>query len=229
MQQFREHLKSYRPDHVLSTEEYAKTLEELAIPPGALEDEETEKLVAGRRKTDPNRNGENEGEIRSKIYEKIISVREAVFEKTSLHARKRWHYEDGIKRPYFHVKPLESSQIKNWQVYLDYEISQDDHKSIVLLFERCLVACALYEAFWIKYLNYIQPISVDEARDVYSRACNIHLRKKYNIHLKWAAFEEERCNTTKAQEILSHNRQQPSWYGSCNDTKSWVSAAYRLS
>lgn len=55
-----------------------------------------------------------------------------------------------IKRPYFHVKPLERCQLKNWKEYLDYEIEQGDQNRIIVLFERCLIACALYEEFWIK-------------------------------------------------------------------------------
>lgn len=55
-----------------------------------------------------------------------------------------------IKRPYFHVKPLERCQLKNWKEYLDFEIEQGDQERIIILFERCLIACALYEEFWIK-------------------------------------------------------------------------------
>ena len=55
-----------------------------------------------------------------------------------------------IKRPYFHVKPLERLQLKNWRDYLDYEISQGDPRRIEFLFERCVVSCALYEDFWSK-------------------------------------------------------------------------------
>ena len=55
-----------------------------------------------------------------------------------------------IKRPYFHVKPLEKSQLRNWNAYLDFEIEQGDKQRAKVLFERCLIACALYEDFWIK-------------------------------------------------------------------------------
>jgi hypothetical protein len=48
------------------------------------------------------------------------------------------------------VKPLERCQLKNWKEYLDYEIEQGDQERIIVLFERCLIACALYEEFWIK-------------------------------------------------------------------------------
>jgi len=55
-----------------------------------------------------------------------------------------------IKRPYFHVKPLEKGQLKNWKDYLDYEIEQGDRDRIIVLFERCLIACALYDEYWTK-------------------------------------------------------------------------------
>ncbi len=58
-----------------------------------------------------------------------------------------------IKRPYFHVKPLEKGQLKMWKEYLDFEIGKGDDKRIIILFERCLIACALYEEYWIKVYN----------------------------------------------------------------------------
>lgn len=89
-----------------------------------------------------------------------------------------------IKRPYFHVKPLDRTQLKAWHSYLDWELTQlggGDEKEVEtepdtmegqeeeqkegskrsgiiaggdrrvrILFERCLIACALYEEFWTK-------------------------------------------------------------------------------
>ncbi|KAK6041883.1 hypothetical protein COOONC_20611 [Cooperia oncophora] len=72
-----------------------------------------------------------------------------------LSKRYRWHketesmilarlpFEEQIKRPYFHVKPLEAEQLKNWRLYLDFEITEGDETRITVLFERCLIACAL--------------------------------------------------------------------------------------
>ena len=48
------------------------------------------------------------------------------------------------------MKPLERCQLKNWKEYLDYEIEQKDQSRIVILFERCLIACALYDEFWMR-------------------------------------------------------------------------------
>ena len=55
-----------------------------------------------------------------------------------------------IRRPYFHAKPLEKSQLKNWREYLDFETANGTHERVLILYERCLVACALYEEFWIR-------------------------------------------------------------------------------
>jgi pre-mRNA-processing factor 39 len=96
-----------------------------------------------------------------------------------------------VKRPYFHVKPLERVQLKNWRDYLDFEISNGDHNCVIILFERCVIACALYEEFWQKYASYVEPHSLETCHNVYERACTMHLPKKPTIHLSWAAFEEE--------------------------------------
>jgi len=55
-----------------------------------------------------------------------------------------------IRRPYFHVKPLEKAQLKNWRSYLEFEIANGSEKRVTVLFERCVIACALYEEFWMK-------------------------------------------------------------------------------
>lgn len=62
-----------------------------------------------------------------------------------------------IKRPYFHVKPLEKIQLKNWKEYLEFEIENGTHERVVVLFERCVISCALYEDFWIKEMVCLQP------------------------------------------------------------------------
>jgi len=116
---------------------------------------------------------------------------------------KRWVFEEGVKRPYFHVKPLEKAQLKNWKEYLDFEIENGSFERVVVLFERCVIACALYEEFWQKYIAYLKKQSVDAARSVYERACGVHLQKKPTIHIEWAAFEEAQGNISKAVAVLT--------------------------
>ncbi|XP_037819606.1 pre-mRNA-processing factor 39 [Lucilia sericata] len=141
------------------------------------------------------------------IKDKIISLRRKIHKSTVSAITARWTFEEGIKRPYFHVKPLERCQLKNWKDYLDFEIEKGDRKRILVLFERCLIACALYDEFWLKMIRYLETI-IDQpgipaiASDVYRRACEIHHPDKPSLHLMWAAFEECQNNFDRAAEIL---------------------------
>ena len=65
-------------------------------------------------------------------------------------------YEEKLKRTYFHVKPLDQKQLRVWDQYLDWQVGQNDHQRTVVLFERCLIPCALYEQFWAKYARYLE-------------------------------------------------------------------------
>lgn len=145
----------------------------------------------------------NEKETKA-VGEKIISKKKKLYEATEVVVTKIWTYEEGIKRPYFHVKALERAQIKNWRDYVEAEMAKGDenHRRTVLLFERCLIACALYEDFWLKYARYLMKTDPIKARSVYRRACDIHLPKKPNIHIHWSAFEEIQGNHEGAAKIL---------------------------
>ncbi|KAG8561411.1 hypothetical protein GDO81_015339 [Engystomops pustulosus] len=133
---------------------------------------------------------------------RIIEVHQEIFSLNENEVHKRWTFEEGIKRPYFHVKALEKVQINNWKEYLDFEIENGAHERVVILFERCVIACACYEEFWIKYAKYMENHSPEGARHVYNRACNIHLLRKPLAHLLWAAFEEQQGNIEDAKRIL---------------------------
>lgn len=83
-----------------------------------------------------------------------------------------------------------------WKEYLEFEIEKGDLARIVVLFERCLIACALYEEYWIRYVKYLHNQQkqgndvLDRLRDVFHRACNVHHQNKPWINLHWASFEE---------------------------------------
>ncbi|XP_013097788.2 pre-mRNA-processing factor 39 [Stomoxys calcitrans] len=143
----------------------------------------------------------------STIKDKVISIRRKLHKSTVAAVTARWTFEEGIKRPYFHVKPLERCQLKNWKDYLDFEIEKGDRKRILVLFERCLIACALYDEFWLKMIRYLETILAEPGiatvlSDVYRRACEIHHPDKPSLHLMWSAFEECQSNFDKAAEIL---------------------------
>ena len=67
-----------------------------------------------------------------------------------------YKFEEKLKRTYFHVKPLDQKQLRVWDQYLDWQVAQGDHQRTVVLFERCLIPCALYEQYWAKYARYLE-------------------------------------------------------------------------
>ncbi|MBN3319539.1 PRP39 factor, partial [Atractosteus spatula] len=133
---------------------------------------------------------------------RVIETRQEVFNHNEHEVSKRWTFEEGIKRPYFHVKPLEKAQLNNWKEYLDFEIENGTPERVVVLFERCLIACALYEEFWIKYAKYLENHSIEGVRHVYMKACTMHLPKKPMLHFLWAAFEEQQGMLTRFLYIV---------------------------
>lgn len=84
------------------------------------------------------------------VRQMIVESRRTIHKQTESETAKRWNFEQSIRRPYFHVKPLEATQLKNWLDYLNFEIEEKQANRVMFLFERCLVACALYEEFWRK-------------------------------------------------------------------------------
>lgn len=228
-EKFKQHINSNPIAAVLCTEELLKLRAEVAAAPPGLTSAEAEPLitVASPSSNPPGVDGdadadevapgtENlvapgaESSLTSQddaetiaIRGKVISARQKVYTTLEEEVRKRWPFEEAIKRPYFHVKPLERVQLKNWREYLDFELSNGDHKRVVILFERCVIACALYEDFWQRFATYMEGHSVEACRHVYERACTIHLPRKPSINLAWAAFEEQQGNAAKASEILA--------------------------
>lgn len=166
------------------------TTEDEQIPPG--EDEPADHI-----------RNEEEGSL---IKDKILSIRRKIHKQTILAVTARWTYEEGIKRPYFHVKPLERCQLKNWKEYLDFEIEKGDRKRVLVLFERCLIACALYDEFWLKLIRYLESQNdtelVQHTRDAFQRACVVHHPDKPSLHMLWSAFEESQECYEPASDIL---------------------------
>ncbi|KAF3838520.1 hypothetical protein F7725_010288 [Dissostichus mawsoni] len=193
------------PTNVLSPEEYEELRAfcrqtQKAERAEQAQEEEEERPPGEEEPATPE--GTDSEELMQKIREQVLIRRDKVYQDNEGEVRKRWNFEDAIKRPYFHVKPLDRVQLRAWHTYLDWEIAQlnpdtkdpqqegsevtakpqeetqdtavsrDDYK-VRILFERCLIACALYEEFWIRYNQYLETQSVDEARAVLRRACDL--------------------------------------------------------
>ncbi|KAK5864714.1 hypothetical protein PBY51_015933 [Eleginops maclovinus] len=238
---FKEHLNGHEPKDLLSPEEYEELRafcrqSQKAERAEQAQEEEEERPPGEEEPATPE--GTDSEELMQKIREQVLIRRDKVYQDNEGEVRKRWHFEDAIKRPYFHVKPLDRLQLRAWHTYLDWEIAQlnpdtkdpqqdpdqadtegsevtakpqeetqdaavsrDDYK-VRILFERCLIACALYEEFWIRYNQYLETQSVDEARAVLKRACEVHLAYKPNIHMQWATFEERHGDLNQARRVL---------------------------
>ena len=67
-----------------------------------------------------------------------------IVQSTKEEVTRRKAFEDVIRRPYFHVKPLDAAQLAAWSAFLDYMQAKGDEAETRHLFERCLVACARY-------------------------------------------------------------------------------------
>jgi pre-mRNA-processing factor 39 len=129
-----------------------------------------------------------------------------IFSRTQTETTKRWTYESEIKRPYFHVTELDEGQLGNWRRYLDFEEAEGSYQRIQFLYERCLVTCAHYEEFWLRYARWMsaQHGKEEEVRNIYQRASTIYVPiANPTTRLHYAYFEEMSNRVDVAKDI--HN------------------------
>ncbi|MEW5305438.1 MAG: hypothetical protein WDW36_007977 [Sanguina aurantia] len=126
--------------------------------------------------------------------------RDALYGSAAAELRNRKGYEEGIKRPYFHVKPLDAMQLNNWIQYLDVTEARGDKGAIVMLYERCLVACASYPEFWMRYIRYLEAAGdIEGADSALQRALQVHCKRRPATHLFAARCEELRGGIEQAR------------------------------
>ncbi|XP_076099638.1 pre-mRNA-processing factor 39-like isoform X1 [Mytilus galloprovincialis] len=212
---FKHHVETHHPKEILSLDDFLKLRKEIVNKTILTGDDDESVMDEGPPAfigppglevppgMEDTEGGKCDTDEAIKLKDRLITTREVMYRKNEEEVSKRWNFEEAIKRPYFHVKPLERGQLKNWREYLDWEIQNGTHERVVVLFERCMIACALYEDFWMKYAKYMEDHSLDAVRTVYSRACKIHLPKKPYIHMAWASFEERQGNYDGAYDVLA--------------------------
>ncbi|KAK8565251.1 hypothetical protein V6N12_058821 [Hibiscus sabdariffa] len=97
-----------------------------------------------------------------------------------------------IRRPYFHVRPLNVTELENWHNYLDFIESEGNLNKVVKLYERCLIACACYPEYWIRYVLCMEAGgSMDLADNALARATQVFVKRQPEIHLFAARFKEQ--------------------------------------
>ena len=142
-------------------------------------------------------------EIERQLRQKVNEDCYALYIKTQQDVSSRWNYEQAIKRAYFHVTELEDAELDNWRKYLEYEEKQGDFERTSFLYERCLVACALYDEFWLRYARWMFSQGKEEnTRIIYMRASCIFVPiSAPAIRLNWARFEEKLGRILVARDI----------------------------
>ncbi|KAL6968143.1 hypothetical protein U1Q18_033946 [Sarracenia purpurea var. burkii] len=123
--------------------------------------------------------------------EKYITIREDMYKKAKEFDSKIIGFETAIRRPYFHVRPLNVAELENWHNYLDFIEGEDDFNKVVKLYERCLIACANYPEYWIRYVLFMEASgSMDLANNALARATQVFVKRQPEIHLFAARFKE---------------------------------------
>ena len=143
-------------------------------------------------------------EIEREMRTRIDNFHLEIFARTSIETTKRWTYESEVKRPYFHVTELDEGQLVNWRKYLDFEEVEGDYNRIQFLYERCLVTCAYYDEFWLRYARWMlaQPGKEEEIRNIYQRASMLYAPiSRPAVRLQYAYFEESVDRIELAKDI----------------------------
>ncbi|CAL5411669.1 unnamed protein product [Camellia sinensis] len=132
------------------------------------------------------------GFFRYKALQKYISIGEQFYQEACEVERKIHCFETNIQRPYFHVMALDENQLENWHCYLDFVEMQEDFDWAVKLYERCLIPCAVYPEFWMRYVEFMETKGGRElANFALDRATKIFLKNVPAIHLFNARFKEQ--------------------------------------
>ncbi|MQL81326.1 hypothetical protein Taro_013792, partial [Colocasia esculenta] len=144
--------------------------------------------------------------------EKYIAIREEMYKKAKEFDSKIIGFETAIRRPYFHVRPLDDPELENWHNFLDFIERGDDFNKVVKLYERCLIACANYPEYWIRYVLCMEASgSLELANNALARATQVFVKKQPEIHLFAARFKENNGDVlgARAEYQLLHSEISP--------------------
>lgn len=146
----------------------------------------------------------SERDIEHELRSRIDNFHLEIFHRTQAETTKRWTYESEVKRPYYHVTELDEQQLVNWRKYLDFEEMEGDYIRTKFLYERCLVAAANYEEFWLRYARWMlaQENKQEEVRNIYQRASGTYVPiSRPTVRLFYAQFEESQDRADVAVDI----------------------------
>ncbi|KAI5670766.1 hypothetical protein M9H77_11130 [Catharanthus roseus] len=143
------------------------------------------------------------GTVRSKAVCKYKSMGDQFYKEACMLDEEIKCFEDNIQRQYFDVTPLGDEQLKNWHGYLDFIEKQGDFTWALQLFERCLISCANYPEFWIRYVEFMESKGGRElANFALERATKIFVKDSLEIHLFSSKFKERIGKTSAARAAV---------------------------
>ncbi|XP_020681278.1 uncharacterized protein LOC110098711 isoform X2 [Dendrobium catenatum] len=123
---------------------------------------------------------------------KYLSIGELLHHKSSQLDKSISCFEAHIQRQYFHVKPLDEFQLENWHEYLTFVEEQGNFDWTVKLYERCLIPCANYLEFWIRYVDFVDANGGREiANDALERALKVFLKRIPAFHQYYSMYKEK--------------------------------------
>ncbi|XP_010475046.1 PREDICTED: pre-mRNA-processing factor 39-like isoform X1 [Camelina sativa] len=170
--------------------------------------------------TDQSPKLESAGSVDPEELKKYVGIREAIYTKAKEFESKIIGFEMAIRRPYFHVRPLNVAELENWHNYLNFIEKDGDFNKVVKLYERCVVACANYPEYWIRYvLNMKENGSTDLADNALARATQVFVKKQPEIHLLAARLKEENGDIAGARAVyqLMHSEISPGLLEAVNE------------
>ncbi|XP_006355594.1 uncharacterized protein [Solanum tuberosum] len=132
------------------------------------------------------------GSVRLKALYRYRYCGDQLYQKACQLEEKIKSFESNIQRRYFQATPLDNDELKNWHDYLDFIEKQDDFDWALKLYERCLISCANYPEFWIRYVDFMETRGGRElAMFALERATKVFSKNVPEIHLFTARYMEQ--------------------------------------
>ncbi|KAF8118571.1 hypothetical protein N665_0004s0052 [Sinapis alba] len=140
----------------------------------------------------------------AKALHAYLSIGEQFYQDSQQLEEKISCFETQIRRPYFHVDPLDTNQLDNWHKYLSFAETYGDFDWAIKLYERCLIPCANYTELWFRYVDFVESNGGRElANFALARASQTFVKNASAIHLFNARFKEHVGDASAASVALS--------------------------
>ncbi|KAI3741511.1 hypothetical protein L1987_59185 [Smallanthus sonchifolius] len=131
-------------------------------------------------------------DLRSKALNKLIAIAELYYYKSCRLHEEIDYFENYMERDIFNVKPLDEEDLQNWHNYLDFIEKQEDFDWAVKVYERCLIPCANYPEFWMRYVEFMESKGGRElANFALERATQVFLKNVSEVHIFNARIREK--------------------------------------